>query len=80
MPPKVPIQTKMTLLVKVTTLKTGNDTSIANNNSQIIIITQFKEIVDYININILVQNLLRPQGHREELIKALPRELIKASL
>ena len=27
-----------------------------------------------------VQNLLRPQGHREELIKALPRELVKAPL
>ena len=28
----------------------------------------------------LVRNLLRPQGYREELVKALPRELIKASL
>ena len=28
----------------------------------------------------LVQNLLRPQGHREELVKALPRELVKAPL
>jgi len=25
-----------------------------------------------------VRNLLRPQGHHEELIKALPRKLIKA--
>jgi len=28
----------------------------------------------------IVRNLLRPQGHREELIKALPRELVKAPL
>jgi len=27
-----------------------------------------------------VRNLLRPQGHREELVKALPRELVKAPL
>jgi len=28
----------------------------------------------------LVRNLLRPQGYREELVKALPKELVKAPL
>ena len=28
----------------------------------------------------LVRNLLRPRGHREDLVKALPRELVKAPL
>jgi hypothetical protein len=40
----------------------------------------YKNLLRLTRRRYLVRNLLRPQGHREELIKALPRELVKAPL
>ena len=40
----------------------------------------YKNLLRLTRRRYLVRNLLRPQGHREELVKALPRELVKAPL
>ena len=48
MPPKVLVTT---LLTAATTLRTGGDTSIANNNSQLITRGQLQEIVNYLQDN-----------------------------
>jgi len=40
----------------------------------------YKNLLRLTRRRYLVRNLLRPRGHREELVKALPRELVKAPL
>ena len=40
----------------------------------------YKNLLRLTRRRYLVRNLLRPQGHREDLVKALPRELVKAPL
>ena len=40
----------------------------------------YKNLLRLTRRRYLIRNLLRPQGYREELVKALPRELVKAPL
>ena len=40
----------------------------------------YKNLLRLTRYRYLVRNLIRPQGHYKELVKALPRELIKAPL